>query len=252
MRIAGRALEQLPMRNGAQDFAARVKELRERARVSQGDLAAAAKLSAATLSRILSGERPLRMDQAVALAQALGVTVIELTGGTSMQDLVAAWVSREDYEEVDRLRAAADQELTLAKHELAASRAENDSLRNMGAKLGARVTQLEAENARLRPEADRASALASTNQQLEARLADAAAALAGEHSRVEQLRAELHRVAALARLNHRAWASARQQVQTLERSLRNAQSEKVGVAVVSAALAGIAGAMLATPAESGD
>src|SRR5258707_3159461 len=109
----------------AQDFADRVRELRERRELSQNELAVASTIPPANLSRILSGERPLRMEHAVSIARALGITVIELTAGTTVEEVVAEWIPREEYEAIDRLPADAERDLELTRGELLANKAEN-------------------------------------------------------------------------------------------------------------------------------
>ena len=61
-----------------QDFGHRLRELRDRAGLSQEALAKRAKLSSATISRIELGQSSPNLDTMVALANALGLTVTGL------------------------------------------------------------------------------------------------------------------------------------------------------------------------------
>jgi transcriptional regulator with XRE-family HTH domain len=235
----------------SKDFADRVRELREERKLSQNELATASKIPAANLSRILSGERPLRMEQAVSIAQALGVTVIELTAGTTVEEVVAEWIRREEYEAADRLRADAERDLELARSELAANKAENTSLREGVRSLTSRITALETELASQPAEAARATLLGKKNGELERQVVQLGGDVARLTSHVERLTARASSAVDLANQNYQAWAQAKNRVEVLEKTLASEKSDKVGVAFVSAALGGLAAAMIASPAQTG-
>jgi transcriptional regulator with XRE-family HTH domain len=232
------------------DFARRIKELRERRKLSQNELAAAAGLSPATFSRLLSGERPLRMDQAVALARALGVTVIELTAGTTAEGVIAEWVPRQDYQAADRLRADAEREVELLKREATANVAENASLRDGVRLLTSRVAELESELSQSKAEAARAVHLAKKNAEQLQEILTLNGKLARLRSDVEQLQGGAAAMAELANRNYQAWAAVKAQLATLEKTLVSEKSEKVGVAFVAAALGALAAGMASSPAET--
>ncbi|MBV6418692.1 MAG: hypothetical protein CMLOHMNK_03622 [Steroidobacteraceae bacterium] len=233
------------------DFADRVKELREERKLSQNELAAAANISPASFSRILSGERPLRMDQAVALAQAIGVTVIELTAGTTAEGVVAEWVPRKEYEAADRHRADAEHDLERAKRDVQATKAENDRLRAAVGSLTSRIATLESDLAAVKAEAARAAQLARKNAELERQVVQLGGDVARLTSHVEGLTEQAGVLAARADQNYQAWAQARNRVQVLEKTLASEKSDKVGVAFVSAALGALGAAMIASPAQTG-
>ena len=67
----------------------------------------------------------------------------------------------------------------------------------------------------------------------------------------EQLGEQAAAATELANRNYHAWVQVKNRVQVLEKSLESAKSDKVGVAVISAALGGLAAAMMATPAVTG-
>lgn len=227
-----------------------MKALREERSLSQNDLAKEAGISPASFSRILSDERPLRMDQAVALARALGVTVVELTGGTTAEEIVAEWVPREEYEAADRLRADAERGLCLAQAELKAAKAENGSLRDAVRSLTSQVSSLEAELAGLRAEAARATELATKNNELGRQVVDLKGEVASLSSFKEEVEQQADSSRKLANLNYQAWLQAKNRVQALEKSLQSEKSDKVGIAVISAALGALGAAMMASPAET--
>lgn len=235
----------------ARDFADRIKGLREERKLSQNELAAAANISPAGFSRILSGERPLRMDQAVALAKAIGVTVIELVAGTTAKGVVAEWVPRKEYEAADRLRADAEHDLEQANRDVQATKAENGSLREGVGSLTSRLATLQTELAAVQAEATRAAQLAKKNGDLERQVVQLGGDVARLTSHVESLTEQANVFAARANQNYQAWAHARNQVQVLEKTLASAKSDKVGVAFVSAAIGALGAAMIASPAETG-
>lgn len=238
------------MRNSTEDFGDRVKALRDERKLSQNDLAKEAGISPASFSRILSGERPLRMDQAVALARALGVTVVELTAGTTAEEIVAEWVPRAEYEASDRLRTDAERDLCLARAELQASKAENGSLRDAVRSLTSQVSGLEADLASLQAKAARATALAEKNKELERQVVELKGEVASLSSFKDELEQQSESARNLANLNYQAWVQAKNRVQVLEKSLLSEKSDKVGVAVISAALGALGAAMMASPAET--
>jgi chromosome segregation ATPase len=191
------------------------------------------------------------MDQAVALAQAVGVTVIELTSGTTAEGVVAEWVPRKDYEAADRLRADAQRDVEIPRRELHATKAENASLRDGIGSLTSRIAVLETQLAALRAEAARAGQLAKKNGELEHQLHQLHGEVARLNSQTQQLQEQATAATDLANRNYQAWASAKAQVGTLEKTLVSEKSEKVGVAFVSAALGALAAGMIASPAETG-
>jgi len=232
------------------DFGKRVKDLREAKGLSQGELAELAGITPAGLSRLLSGERPLRMDQAVALAKALGASVIELTQGTTAEGVVSEWVPRQEFDQADRARADAERELGLAQAAGEAKAAEVEALRDSVHSLTDQVSEFEQKVARLRPEGARSVELSRANADLTRQFH----LLQGENvrSRTEaaSLKIAAGKAIGLANRNFSAWQSAMSQLQAVQENLTKAKSDTVAVGIVTAALAGLAGAMLATPATT--
>lgn len=68
--------------------AGRIAQALETSGLSQRDLANATGISQSTLSRMLSGVRPPKMDELLALAWALGCTISELTGHSLVRDRI--------------------------------------------------------------------------------------------------------------------------------------------------------------------
>lgn len=99
-------------------FAVRVKTLRDERGLTQTQLAKAAGLSAAFLSRLMKGEREMTFEYVVAIASALKVTVGELVAGTTAQDITTKWVEYEKFDEAERGRLAALQELDVQRREI--------------------------------------------------------------------------------------------------------------------------------------
>ncbi|MEX2289500.1 MAG: helix-turn-helix transcriptional regulator [Mycobacteriales bacterium] len=63
----------------------RLREVREAARVSQHDAADAIEVSQPTYSRIEQGQRPLKGDEIVVLADLLGVRAAAITAGAQIR-----------------------------------------------------------------------------------------------------------------------------------------------------------------------
>jgi transcriptional regulator with XRE-family HTH domain len=61
-----------------------IDRARNAARLSQRDLADATGISQSTLSRIISGSRPAKMPEIMAIADATGHTVAQLTGTSTV------------------------------------------------------------------------------------------------------------------------------------------------------------------------
>jgi transcriptional regulator with XRE-family HTH domain len=232
------------------DFGERVKALREARSLSQGDVAEKAGLTPASLSRLLSGDRTLRMDQAVALARALGVSVIELTQGTTAEGVVSGWVPRAEFDQADRGRAEAEREVDLARAEGEARTAEVNALRESVRTLTARAAELEGEVVRLRADAARAEELSRLNADLNRQVHGLQAEATRSRMEAASFKNQAGQAIELANRNFAAWQSAMSQLHAVQGNLTKAKSETVAVGVVTAALAGLAGAMLATPATT--
>lgn len=218
--------------------------------MTQGDLARSAGLAPAALSRLLSGERGLRMDQAVALARALGVSVLELTQGTTAEGIVSEWVPRAEFDRADKARVDVERELEVARAEASARVAEAANLRVSVKSLSSETAGLESEVAKLRAEAARAEQLSQANAGLKNQVHQLRAQVASLDARATRLQEEAANAVDMANRNYRAWETARTQLVTVEGALTKAKSDTVGVAVVTGALAALATAMLASPAET--
>jgi transcriptional regulator with XRE-family HTH domain len=229
-----------------QDFGERITALREARKMTQAQLARAAGLAPAALSRLLSGERGLRMDQAAALARALGVSVVELTENTTVEGIVNEWVPRTEYERADKARADVERELEAARTEALARAAEAGVLRGSVQSLSSLAADLESELATLRAEAGRAEQLSQANAHLTSQVHHLRAQVAGLEAQAAHLQEETTNAITLADQNFRAWEAARSRVASLKEDLAKAKSNTVGVA----ALAALAGAMLASPART--
>lgn len=233
-----------------EEFGQRVKGLREAKGLSQGDLAKQASLAPAALSRLLTGDRTLRMDQAVALARALGVSVVELTQGTTAEAVVSEWVPRAEFDQADRARAEAEREVDLVRAEGDARTAEANALRDSVRSLTGRVAELERDLVRVQAEAATAGELSRLNAELARQVHELQAETARLRIAAVSFKSEAEKAIQLANGNYSAWQSAMSRLHALEGNLVKANNDKVAVGVVTAALAGIAGAMLASPATS--
>ncbi len=234
----------------AQEFADRVKDLREKKAISQTDLARAAGLAPAALSRLLTGERRLKMDHVVVLARALGTTAIELTHGTTAEEITREWVPRSEFDGADAARSDAERELEICRADLAARSAERDSLREAISALTEKTSELERALARATADAARAEQLSEERNNLKRTVHDLQGQVANLRASADSFRAQAAAAQALANRNYQAWHEAKSRVASLEAGLASAQGEKVAVGVITAALAGIAGAILAAPAET--
>ncbi|MFT7839557.1 helix-turn-helix transcriptional regulator [Saccharothrix sp. BKS2] len=87
-----------------------VGALVDRARVaadlSQRALADATGISQPTLSRIISGDRPAKMPEVVAIARATGHTVAQLTGAGTVADRAECAARATNDSGMDRMREA--------------------------------------------------------------------------------------------------------------------------------------------------
>jgi transcriptional regulator with XRE-family HTH domain len=139
-------------------FAERVRRLREERGWSQNELAEAADLAPAALSRVLSGERELRMEHLVALAWSLEITLTELVAGTTAAGIVIEWIPRARFEDSEKTRVGALRERDAARADAAARGAEADSLTLAVATLNERLDARERELVESRVEAETARA----------------------------------------------------------------------------------------------
>lgn len=238
------------MPNEHDDFRSRVKGLREKRGWSQVDLAREAGLAPALLSRLLSGERNPRMDHVSAIARALGVTVIELTEGTAVADVVKEWVPRAEFERADLARADAERDLEVSRAEASALRAEAASLRESVGTLSRRSAEVERELAKCSAEASRAKHLAAQNGELSGQVHALRSQVASLQAEAAHHREAAEQAGQLANRNFSAWQLARSRIAALEADLAKAKNDKMAVGVFSAALGGLAAAMLASPAET--
>jgi transcriptional regulator with XRE-family HTH domain len=69
-------------------IASRIREAASTANLTQRALAQATGISQPTLSRVMSGERPAKLPEIIAIADATGHTVAELTGVGSVAERV--------------------------------------------------------------------------------------------------------------------------------------------------------------------
>jgi transcriptional regulator with XRE-family HTH domain len=63
-----------------------IDRARSAAQLSQRDLATATGISQSTLSRVIAGDRPAKMPEIVAIANATGYTVAQLTGTSTVAE----------------------------------------------------------------------------------------------------------------------------------------------------------------------
>lgn len=83
---------------------ARIESARERLGMSQRALAREAGLSQATLSRIESGERPLKMSEIILISGALGCSVSEISEHSAVRDRVVCFARAENGNDMSELR----------------------------------------------------------------------------------------------------------------------------------------------------
>lgn len=88
------------------DVGARIERARLAAALSQRALAEATGISQPTLSRIISGDRPAKMPEIVAIAWATGHTVAQLTGSETVADRIQCVARATNDSEMDRMREA--------------------------------------------------------------------------------------------------------------------------------------------------
>lgn len=221
----------------------RVKRLREAKQMKQGDLAVAADLDPAALSRILAGEREPRMEHLIAIARALDVTVAELVGGTDGDAALREWVSVDQFSASETGRLEALRNLELARVEIKARISEGEAMRASSQSQLARLASLEQDVSRLRGEAEEA-------KRLRIELSDV-------RRRQVELEAERHRLAAesdayakaLASTNQtlqvyvRAYEDARSRSELIQRDLATAKNGQVGALAIGALVGGLFNAL---------
>jgi transcriptional regulator with XRE-family HTH domain len=83
-----------------------VERARAAAGLSQRALADATGVSQSTLSRIISGDRPAKMPEVVAIAWATGHTVAQLTEAGTMADRAQCAARATNDSDMDRMREA--------------------------------------------------------------------------------------------------------------------------------------------------
>jgi transcriptional regulator with XRE-family HTH domain len=101
-------------------LADRVKKLRDERGWSQTDLAKKADVSAAFLSRLMTGEREMTFEYVEKIARALGKSPSELVAGTEHERIAAKWVEYDKFDVAERGRISALQELDVARREIEA------------------------------------------------------------------------------------------------------------------------------------
>lgn len=88
------------------DTGARIERARIAAALSQRALADATGISQPTLSRIISGDRPAKMPEIVAIGWATGHTVAQLTGTATLADRIQCAARATNECEMARMREA--------------------------------------------------------------------------------------------------------------------------------------------------
>ncbi len=88
------------------DIGVRVERARVAARLSQRALADMTGISQPTLSRVVSGQRPAKMPELVAIAWATGVTVAELAGIGTVAERSECAARATNHADMDRMREA--------------------------------------------------------------------------------------------------------------------------------------------------
>ena len=83
-----------------------VERARAAAGLSQRALADATGISQSTLSRIISGDRPVKMPEVVAIAWATGHTVAQLTEAETIADRAQCAARATNDSDMDRMREA--------------------------------------------------------------------------------------------------------------------------------------------------
>ena len=233
-----------------QAFMDRVDGLRRERKLTRGQLAKQAGLAPATLSRLLSGARPLRMEHAVLLASALGVTATDLVAGTKEAAALESWVSRSRFEEVERQRADALREVDVERTRAAGMAVEIERLRAEVHSQLQRVEQAERRTREAAAEAAGTHAVRAEVQTLRGQLTTISAERDGLVAQVTEKNAAIadchERLDAYARALEQATDSA----QRLQHDLHAAKGGQVGTAIAGAALGGILASLLA-PKRSG-
>lgn len=82
----------------------RIAEARAASQLTQRQLATISGIAQATLSRIEQGLRPAKMGEIVALAWALGCTVDELTGASSVSERLECVARATDQSSMETMR----------------------------------------------------------------------------------------------------------------------------------------------------
>lgn len=88
------------------DVGARIERARVAASLSQRALADATGISQSTLSRIISGQRPVKVPELVAIGWATGVTVAELAGTGTVAERAEGAARATNHADMDGMREA--------------------------------------------------------------------------------------------------------------------------------------------------
>lgn len=99
---------------------------------SQARLAEEAGLSQPALSRLLSKEDAPKFGHLWSLAQALGVSVLQLASDAGIDDVISDVVPREHFIETDKKRVEAQHEVTSLRGQLTAKDVEIERLQDIG------------------------------------------------------------------------------------------------------------------------
>jgi transcriptional regulator with XRE-family HTH domain len=231
-------------------IADRVRRLREEARLSQTELAEKAEIAPAVLSRILAGEREVRMEHVLQIARALNVSVPALVGGTDAESVFYDWVPRAQYESCEKERIENTNCLATERAEGKARDAEIESLRGTVDAQARRIEQLEtavAQRAAVVQAAEvQREELTSTRIQLERNNA--------EQGRLSALVGQLQATLTIVQAQRDAYATAcndlRSRVGEVQQQLAAHKTGAPASHALAVLLGGFAGAALATSGGS--
>lgn len=133
-------------RKPPQRFGKRLQQIIDETERSQSSLAEECDYSPSLISRLISGERAPRPEQALAIANVLGCSAVDLLTGTDQESLLHDWVTIVELTRLQERVAASEREAASLRTQLDGALARAESLR---LSLAGRINELAAARAEL-------------------------------------------------------------------------------------------------------
>ena len=222
-----------------------VNGLRNEKGWSQAKLAEEAGLSQPALSSLLSKEGDPKLGHLWSLAQALGVSVLQLASDAGVGDVLSEVVPREHFIETDQKRVEAQPEVGTLGSQLAARDAETARLRSAIEERGSELAEAKGRIAQLQVVAAEVEGLRTEAASQQSRADQLDAVLASKLAEISEVAAKKVRAEARVQQMEALIKGMQSRAHQLERDLRAAKNTTAAVGVVAGFAALGAGAWLA-------